>query len=59
MSVMFTIRNWNAVAAWNRHGGAHSKSLNEPRRGDSNEQRDYLDEYFVEMQSEENQTDDE
>jgi len=59
VSVMFTIRNWNAVAAWNRHGGAHSKSLNEPRRGDSNEHRDYLDEYFVEMQSEENQTDDE
>ena len=56
---MGTIRNWNAVAAWNRHGGTHSRSLNEPRAGDSNEQRDYLDEYFVEMQSEENQADEE
>lgn len=56
---MATVRNWNAVAAWNRHGGGHGTSQNEPRGGDNNEHRDYLDEYFVEMQSEENQADDE
>jgi len=56
---MFTIRNWNVVAAWNRNGGSHGKSLNEPRGGDSNEHRDYLEDYLSEMQNENNEADDE
>lgn len=42
------VRNWFAVAAAARHGGAHTRSLNEPRGGQRNVQREYLVEYDVE-----------
>ena len=41
----YNVRNWIAVSAWNRKGGAHTRSLNEPRGGQRNTQREYLDEY--------------
>ena len=46
------VRNWIAVAAWNRNGGIHKRSLNEPRGGQRNEQREYLDEYENEIDTE-------
>lgn len=41
----YKVRNWIAVSAWNRKGGEHSRSQNEPRGGQRNVQREYLDEY--------------
>jgi len=43
------VRNWVAVAAWNRNGGTHNRSRNEARGGQRNEQREYLDEYQDEL----------
>lgn len=43
------MRNWVAVAAWNRNGGTHNRSRNEARGGQRNEQREYLDEYQDEL----------
>lgn len=45
----YTVRNWVAVAAWNRNGGTHNRSRNEARGGQRNEQREYLDEYQDEL----------
>jgi hypothetical protein len=42
------VRNWFVVGAAARHGGAHTRSLNEPRGGQRNVQREYLAEYHVE-----------
>jgi len=47
--VRYTVRNWVAVAAWNRNGGTHNRSRNEARGGQRNEQREYLDEYQDEL----------
>lgn len=41
----YKVRNWIAVSAWNRKGGIHTRSLNEPRGGQRNIQREYLTEY--------------
>jgi len=41
----YKVRNWIAVSAWNRKGGIHARSTNEPRGGQRNVQREYLDEY--------------
>jgi len=48
--VRYTVRNWVAVAAWNRNGGTHNRSRNEARGGQRNEQREYLDEYQDEIE---------
>lgn len=52
------VRNWIAVSAWNCKGGAHSRSLNEPRGGQRNLQREYLDEYENEIDVESDFNDD-
>lgn len=44
----YNVRNWIAVAAFNRNGGVHIRSRNEQRAGQRNEQREYLDEYEYE-----------
>ena len=48
----YKIRNWIAVAAFNRNGGVHIRSRNEDRGGQRNDQREYLDEYEIEIQNE-------
>lgn len=48
----YNLRNWVAVAAWNRNGGTHQRSRNEVRGGQRNEQRDYLDEYQNDVDTE-------
>lgn len=48
----YNLRNWVAVAAWNRNGGTHQRSRNEARGGQRNEQRDYLEEYQEELNTE-------
>lgn len=41
----YKVRNWIAVAAFNRNGGVHLHSRNEERGGQRNIQREYIDEY--------------
>lgn len=41
----YKARNILAVFAYNRKAGIHTRSLNEPRGGQRNVQREYLDEY--------------
>jgi len=45
----YNVRNWIAVAAWNRKGGLHKRSLNESRGGQRNIQREYLEDYENEI----------
>jgi hypothetical protein len=46
------VRNMIAVLAYNRKGGMHARSLNEPRKGQRNMQREYLEEYECEIADE-------
>ena len=46
------IRNHYAVAAWNRCGGQMARSSNEPRGGQTNVQRELMDQYANEALSE-------
>ena len=48
-NMRYNLRNWVAVAAWNRNGGTHQRSRNEARGGQRNEQRDYINEYKEEL----------
>jgi hypothetical protein len=51
----YKVRNWIAVSAWNRNGGIHARSTNEPRGGQRNIQREYLEEYENELEFIENE----
>lgn len=48
----YKVRNWIAVAAFNRNGGIHTRSSNEERGGQRNSQREYIDEYENETDTE-------
>ena len=50
----YNVRNWIAVAAFNRNGGVHIRSRNEQRAGQRNDQREYLDEYEDDINNDDN-----